>query len=268
MTGSRTDEPPSPPGSPPSPGSSSPQGQRPRRRRNPWRAALVGLAGFGIVAAVAWALLGDQVFVVRSVTVTGTHLVTPAQVVAAADVPLGTPLLRVNDGAVARRVERIRQVASAAVTEDWPDRLAIKVTERVPVLAVRMTGGGYDLVDAHGVTVRRARARPAGMVLLRTTATGSALRGDPEVAAVAAVLKSLRPAVARQVAAASAAQVLAGTGASVAKTEQVTLALRDGKTVVWGSPGGAARKNRELAVLLGTAAHSIDVSAPGTVVTG
>ena len=47
------------------------------------------------------------VLVVRSVTVTGTHLLAPAQVIAAADVPLGTPLLRVDAGAVTRRVEAI-----------------------------------------------------------------------------------------------------------------------------------------------------------------
>ena len=73
------------------------------------------------MAGVGWALLGNRVFVVRSVTVTGTHLVSAAQVIAAADVPLGTPLLRVDAGAVTRRVEAIPQVASATVTEDWPD---------------------------------------------------------------------------------------------------------------------------------------------------
>ena len=48
---------------------------------------------------------------------------------------------------------------------------------------------------------------------------------------------------------------------------QVLLGLRDGKTVLWGGTDDAAQKNRELAVLLGGAAHYIDVSAPGTGVT-
>jgi len=59
-----------------------------------------------------WALLGNRVFVVRSVTVTGTHLLVPAQVTAAADVSLGTPLLSVDTGAVTRRVEAIGDVAT------------------------------------------------------------------------------------------------------------------------------------------------------------
>lgn len=235
------------------------------RRRTPWRAAFFALATFGIIAAVTWALLGDRLLVVRSITVTGTHLVTPGQVVAAAGVPLGTPLVRVDSGTVARRVEGIRQVATASVTRQWPDRLVIKVTERVPVLAVRMAGGGYDLVDPDGVIVRWAKTRPAGLPLLHTTVTGRALRGDPGVLAVAKVIRELDPWLARRVASANAVRVLAGAGISGVAAEQVTLDLRDGKTVLWGDPGNAVRKNREIAILLGKAPHSIDVRAPGMV---
>lgn len=235
-------------------------GPGPRRRRKRWRAAFFALAGVAIVAGAAWALLGDRMLVVRSVTVTGTHLLTPAEVVAAAGVPLGTPLVSVNAGAVTRRVESLREVASATVTKDWPDHLAIAVTERVPVMAVRMAGGGYDLVDKTGVIVRTAPAKPAALPLLSTALSGGALRGAPSVTAVAQVLAELQPWLAGQVTQVSAAPVPAGP-------EQVTLSLRDGKTIQWGSPGGAAQKNRELAILRGSRASVIDVSAPGTVVT-
>jgi len=240
---------------------------RARRRRTPWRAAFFVLAAFGIIAAVAWALLGNRLFIVRSVTVTGTHLVTQGQVIAAADVPLGTPLLRVDAVAVASRVEAIRQVASATVTEDWPDHVVIAVTERVPSLAVRMTGGGYDLLDHTGTIVRFASKRPAGLPLLATTLTGSALRGDPGVAAAAEVLAELDTTLARSVAEVSVAQVLTGDGNSVVTAQRVTLSLRDGKTVVWGDPSNAAQKNRELTILLRDSVRFVDVSAPGTVVT-
>ena len=107
-----------------------------------------------------WALLGSRLLVVRSISVTGTHLVTRAQVLAAADVSLGTPLMRVNTAQVVRRVEAIRQVASASVTKDWPDHLAITIRERVPVVAVRMAGGGYDLVDRSGSSCAGRRRGP------------------------------------------------------------------------------------------------------------
>ena len=231
-----------------------------RRPRSRWRAAFFVLAGLAIVAGTCWALFGNRMLVVRSVTVTGTHLLSPAQVTAAADVPLGTPLLRVDVGAVTRSVETIPQVASASVTRDWPDRLVIAVTERVPVMGVRMAGGGYDLVDQTGVIVRWTPALPGELPLLKTALPGAALRGSTEVTTAADVLAELSPWLAGQVTAVQAAPVAEGT-------EQVTLDLRDGKTVQWGSPGDAAQKNRELAILLPGSAHLVDVSTPGAVVT-
>jgi cell division protein FtsQ len=234
--------------------------ERARRPRTRWRAAFFALAGVVIAGGVGWALLGDRVFVVRSVTVTGTHLLAPLQVIAAADVPPGTPLLSVDAGTVTRRVEAIPNVASVTVTEDWPDHLVIAVTERVPAMAVRMAGGGYDLVDPSGVIVRSTKTRPAALPVLVTSLLGSALRGNPEVAAAAGVLAELQPWLARQVAEVSAATVTAGP-------KQVTLSLRDGKAVQWGSTDNAAQKNRELSILLSGQVRDVDVSAPDTVVT-
>jgi cell division protein FtsQ len=231
--------------------------------RTPWRTAFIALAGFGIVAGVAWALLGSRLLVVRSVTVTGTHLVTSAQVLAAADVPLGTPLTRLNTAQVAERVETIRQVASATVTKDWPDRLVITVRERVPVVAVRMAGGGYDLVDRTGVIVRWAAERPAALPIFLTSLPGSALRGDPGIAQTSAVLAELPPWLAGSV----AEVAVTGTAASAAAEDLVTLYLRDHKTVVWGGTDRAAEKGRELAILMHDPVSYLDVSAPGSVVT-
>jgi len=223
-------------------------------KKSPWRTAFFALAGVGIIAGVAWGLLGSRLLVVRSVAVTGTNLVPKAEVAGAADVPLGTPLAQVDPAAVARRVESIRQVASATVSKSWPDGLTITVRERVPAVAVRMAGGGYDLVDADGVIVRWAEARPAGLPLLATSVPGGELRGDPEVTAAAAVLGELPGWLSESV-------------ASVTASGPVTLRLRDGKTVVWGGTDSAAVKARELAILMRDRARYLDVSAPGTVVT-
>jgi cell division protein FtsQ len=241
-----------PPGAPP-------RGRSRRRARTRWRAAFFALAGVAIVAGAAWALLGNKLFVVRSVTVTGTHRLAPARVLSAADVKLGTPLLNVDAGVVTRRVEALSQVASATVTEDWPDHLVIAVTERVPVMAVRMATGDYDLVDPTGVILGYSKPKPALPVLV-TSLPGGALRGAPEVTTAATVLGELQPWLSKQVAKVTTAVVPAGP-------RQVTLDLRDGKTVLWGAAGDAAQKNRELAVLLNGQVHYVDVSAPGTVVT-
>ena len=246
---------------PPSP----PAGPVRRRRRPPWRAAFFALAGVAIVLGAGWALLGNRVFVVRSITVTGARLVSPAQVLASADVPLGTPLMRVDPGAVTRRVEAIRQVASATVSEDWPDHLTIAVTERVPVLAVRMASDRYDLIDPSGVIVVYAKTKPRALPLLATTLSGGALSGDPGVAAAAAVLRELTPALARAVTTVAVAPLSqAGSGAA---GEQVTLTMDGGRTVLWGNPGNGAAKDREIRILLRGTVNYLDVSAPGVAVT-
>ena len=158
-------------------------------------------------------------------------------------------------------------MASATVTVDWPDHVAIAVTERVPVMAVRMAAGGYDLVDPSGVVVRIATAKPAGLPLFSTSLTGRALRADPGVAAVSAVLAELAPSLAPAVSSVSVAQVPTGSGGSFGQSQQVTLSIKGGRTVVWGDPGNAAAKNRELEILLRNGARYVNVSAPGTEVT-
>lgn len=223
-------------------------------RKSPWRTAFFALAGVGIIAGVAWGLLGSRLLVVRSVSVSGTHLVPKSEVTGIADVPAGTPLARVDTAAVARRIESIRQVASATVSKSWPDGLTITVRERVPAVAVRMPGGGYDLVDPDGVIVRWTRGKPAALPLLRTSVPGGELRGNPGVAAASAVLGELPRWLSRSV-------------ASVTASGPVTLRLRDGKTVVWGDAGGAGAKARELAILMRDPARYFDVSAPGTAIT-
>lgn len=226
----------------------------PAKPANRWKAAFFVLLVVGVVAGVAWALAGSKLLVVRSVTVTGTHLVTKAEVSGAADVPLGTPLSEVDPGAVARRVEAIRQVASATVSKSWPDSLAITVAERVPVAAVPMAGGGYDLVDKAGVIVRWSRARPAALPRLWAAVSGGRLAGNPGVTTATAVLGEIP-------------RWLAPSVASVSASAPVTLSLRDGKTIVWGGTDRAAVKARELAILMRNPARYFDVSAPGTAIT-
>jgi cell division protein FtsQ len=223
------------------------------RGPSPWRTAFFALAAAGLIGIVAWVLLGSRLLVVRSVGVTGTHLVPNSQVLAAADVPEGLPLMRVNTGAVARRVERIPQVLSASVSRAWPDRLVITVVERKPALAIP-AGSGYDVVDQTGVILQQLASRPAG--LPRFVPVG-ALPGNPGLRAAASVVRSLPSSVARRV-----RSVTAPTA------DAVTLHLAHGVTVDWGSTGLTAQKERVLTILMRTHAHYYDVSAPGTAVTG
>jgi cell division protein FtsQ len=226
---------------------------RSRRGPSPWRTAFFVLAAAGLAGILAWVLLGSRLLVVRSVGVTGTNLLPASQVLAAADVPTGEPLMRVNTGGVASRVERIPQVQSATVSRAWPDRLVITVMERKPALAIPASSG-YDLVDPTGVILRNVSQRPAGIP--RFVPVG-AVPGNPGLHAAASVMRSLPPNVAHRV-----KSVTAPTA------DSVTLYLTGGVTVDWGSTGLTAQKERVLTILLRTHAHYYDVSAPGTAVTG
>jgi cell division protein FtsQ len=241
---------------------SPPQAPAQQRRRTPWRAVFFGLAGVGIVGALAWALLGSRFLVVRSIAVTGTHRVSVSAVIAAAEVPTGTPLLRVDTGAVERRVEAIRDVASATVSKSWPDGLVIAVRERTPVFAVHMSHG-YDLMDPAGVIVTWAATKPAGMPEYLPSpvrgegVAGGALRGNDDLAAAASVLSSLPGWLSSSV-----------TEVSAPEPGQVTVRLTDNVTIVWGSDDRNQQKSQELRILMKQApAKYYDVSAEGTVVT-
>ena len=227
-----------------------------RRRRARWVALLLLLAAVGVAGGVTWALYDSSLFAVRSVTVTGTRLVPESEVLAVAGVRPGTPLIRVSTARVAARVLTITQVQGVQVTKTWPDRVVIAVRERTSALAVALSGGGFDLIDADGVIVQSAATRPAGLPLFTTTAAASSLRGDPDVAAAAAVLGEL-PASLRS----SVASVIAPS------PDQVTLSLGTGVTILWGGADDAAAKARELAILMQTHARSYDVSSPATAVT-
>jgi len=242
------------------PGAARPGRPAPARGRSPWRAAFFGLAVAGLLAGIAWALLGSKLLVVRSVVVTGAHLVPVGQVRAVAAIAAGMPMIRVDTGAAARRVEAITQVQSALVSKSWPNQIVITVRERTPVLAVTVpatvSGGGFDLIDGDGVVVRSVRVRPAGMPVYWTPAAPGALRGDPSVAAAVTVLHEVPAQIARSV-----------TAVTASSPQSVTLGLSDGVTIVWGSTARAAAKAAELSALMRTHARYYDISAPGTAVT-
>jgi cell division septal protein FtsQ len=225
------------------------------RRSRRYRAAFFALAMTGVVAAVVWALLGSRLLVVRSVAVTGTNLVPVSAVLQAAGVTPGTPMVRVNTAQVATRVEAIRQVQSVQVVKSWPDRIVIEVRERDSAVAVPAAGGGFDLVDAYGVVVRWAASRPARFPLFQTSQPATSLRGNQSVALAAAVLGELP------------APMRSSVKSVSVPYDQVTLAMADGQTVVWGGADRSAAKVQVLAILMRTHARYYNISAPGVAMT-
>jgi cell division protein FtsQ len=219
--------------------------------------AFFALLAAGVIVVAGWVVFESPLLAVRSVTVSGTRLVARSEVLAVAGVEPGTPLIRVDTAQAAARIAMIRQVRGARVTRSWPDRVVIVVRERIPVLDLTAPGGGHDLVDGDGVVVRWSARRAPGLPLYSTTVLVAALRGNPDLAAAAAVLAELPSSLRHSVVSVTAPD-----------PDQVTLGLAGpgGRvTVVWGGPGRAAAKAGELAVLMRSRMSYYDVSAPGSV---
>lgn len=236
-------------------GAASPAGRR--RRPDPWKTSFFVLAVVALVGGVAWALLGSSFFVVRSVQVTGAGTISRQRLIAAAGVKIGAPLIRVDTAEIARRVERITQVQSARVRRSWPDSIVISVVPRTPTFVVR-DGRGYDVMDSYGVILGPAAGPLARLVLLKTPAGPvAALRHDAGVLAAGAVVRRLPAWLRHRVAV-----------VRIRPGPRVVLVLRPRVTVIWGDAARAAAKAEEVAILLRTKATYVDVSDPGSAITG
>lgn len=223
-------------------------GVRRRRARARLRRRLtvagVVLGVLALFGGGAWLMGYSTVFSADEVTTSGLVVLTHDEVVAAAAVPLGGPLARVDTAAAADNVATLPAVASVRVSQRFPHTVAIEVTERKPVL-VLVAGRTVTWLDETGFAFHTGTERPEGVLL----AKGS---GDQELLAeYAAVVRALPDEVRAQTSA-----IAGGT------RDSIRLELSDGRTVVWGSSEDSQLKAEVLMPLLGVKARVYDVSAP------
>lgn len=219
-----------------------------RRRqalRKRLRRAFVAALVLVVVAGGVWVVGFSAALAVTAVSVTGTSVLTAEQVTAAAQVPMGTPLVRLDVAAIEKRVALLKPVASVQVTRSLPHKVTIAVTERRAVYAVS-AGSGFDLVDATGVPYTSVMDVPAGLLVANITGDSERLRRD--VATVAIAL----PKVLRDRA------VLV----NAASPDSIVIELRGGAEVVWGSAENSEEKAGVIAALLTISASVYDVSSP------
>lgn len=209
--------------------------------------ALIWIVVLGVVSvALGLVLYFTPVMSARSVVVVGTGAVSREEVVEAAHVQLGTPLLQIDTDAVADRVAGIRRVASARVQREYPSTLRVTIVERVPVV-VKDFPDGPHLFDRDGVDFATAPP-PPGLPYIDVDHPGPT---DPPTEAALEVMTALRPEVVSQVSRVAAPSV-----------SSITLTLADGRTVVWGATDRTAEKAEKLAALLTQPGRVYDVSSP------
>lgn len=204
---------------------------------------------FGAVALAVgiWLLYFSSVVTVEEVEVTGLTNARASTVQDLGQVPLGTPLARVDLDAIRTRVETLPLVEAAEVSRAWPHGVHIAITERTPV-AVINRGEGLQALDATGTLFRNFPRRPANLPLVRTNPGTKA----EALAEAASVVTSLPADIALLV-----------DFIEVTSVDRIKLQLKNGRTINWGSADDSAQKAEVLGVLLKQDAKKIDVSVPG-----
>jgi cell division protein FtsQ len=208
-----------------------------------WVAVLVVLS----VLAVAYLVMFTPLLGVRSVEVTGVREIPEEDVLAAADIQHGTPMVRLDADEAAARVAKLPRVFEVRVERSWPSTVDIIVTERSPV-AVLKNGNVLHLIDATGLDYAVTRTPPAG---LPTLAQSNVNPGNPATIAVVTVLGAIPPQLKTQVVAVSADT-----------PGDVRMTLSDGRVVEWGDARDNDRKAAVLGALLTRPGKTYDVATP------
>lgn len=224
---------------------------RRRARRRLW----IGLGAVAALVAFVAAGLFTPIMSVREIAVEGVERLPAATVERALDDLRGRPLALVTEAEVGQRLGGLVEVQSYSVRSEPPSRLVVEIVERRPVGALKLADR-YEVYDAAGVLLELAQAPPAEVPLLELGGEGV---GSGPFAAASSVMLALPAGLRAEVGTIQAASL-----------DNVTLVLRDGDTVKWGSAEASARKAEVLATLRqvgGEAVRSYDVSSPDSPVT-
>ncbi|MFF0514351.1 cell division protein FtsQ [Streptomyces sp. NPDC004250] len=226
------------------------------------RTIIITAVSLALVAGgTVWVLYGSNWTRVDGVSVSGTRVLTPAQVREAADVPVGDPLVSIDTEAVEARLRRkLPRIDEVDVERSWPHGIGLKVTERTPVLIVQK-GKNFVEVDDEGVRFATVSRAPKGVPALelepdRSGSAGASLRrfdDDRLVREAVRVAGRLPDAVARD------ARLV-----KVRSYDDISLELSGERTVAWGSGERGADKARALTALMKATprARHFDVSVP------
>ncbi|MGF0172222.1 cell division protein FtsQ/DivIB [Streptomyces sp. Marseille-Q5077] len=212
-------------------------------------------------AGSVWLLYGSTWLRVERVSVSGARVLTPAQVLEAADVPVGAPLISVDTDAIETRLRRkLPRIDVVDVVRSWPHGIGVKVAERTPVLIVQKDGKFVE-VDKEGVRFATVSVEPKGVPALELTVSqsSSAAASLRRFGEARLMREAVRVADALPDAVARGTQVV-----KVRSYDDISLVLSGGTTVAWGSGEKGAAKARTLTALMKASpdARYFDVSVP------
>ncbi|MFD4406427.1 cell division protein FtsQ/DivIB [Nocardia sp. NPDC058499] len=197
-------------------------------------------------AALAWF---SPMLSVREVRIEGAGAIPEDRIRELLQIPDQGSILRIDTAAMAQRVASIPKVRSARVQRVLPSTVRVRIEPRTPVLYYD-TAEGAHLLDADGIEYAIEPA-PIGVPKLETEKPGSA---DALTRAAIAVVRVLPPELTVQLDSVRAETV-----------SDISLTLRDGRTVLWGSSEDGERKSAVVLPLLTRPGTVFDVSSPSLV---
>lgn len=220
-----------------------------RRRRQMWA---LGISAVLLLVVGSFGVAYSPLFAVEKITLVGAS--DTAAIEEALASQRGIPLPLVDEQAIEDALRTFPRIESFAVEARPPHELLIRLVERTPVGVVAQNAG-YALVDAAGVVLGTSAEAPAGYPIIDVEGGTSSAAFTAAGAVIRAVPEALRATV---------------TTVTAATPDSVTLALSEGKTIVWGSAEQSAYKALVLERMMQARpdATSIDVSSPDAVVVG
>jgi len=122
---------------------------------------LLTLLGVMALFLAGWGVTRSPLLDVDSIRLTGATRTSPEQILAASGVHRGLPLIDIDAGNAARRIESLPWVARATVRRRWPGTVDIALQERQPVASAPGPASTWVLVDAAGRVLAPVPAPPA-----------------------------------------------------------------------------------------------------------
>lgn len=220
------------------------------------------LAGRIMAAVVAillftgatWTTTRSALLDVDHIEVTGGTVVTAAEAATGAGLHTGQPMISVDAARAERRLRDLPWVDTAVVERAFPNKVRVRLTERVAAAIAARPAGGWVLLDRTGRVLAERPERPADL---------PEIIGAGDTPAPAVTLDNARPVL----------DVVAALPEAVRK--QVTSATLDGEAVTLhtgvreiriGPPTSLAAKVAALSVLLervgGRSVAVLDVRVP------
>ncbi len=218
---------------------------------------VVGLTALTAAVAFGFWAVDSPLFDVDEIEVTGIEHLAERDVLAAAAIEPGTPLLDVDLAGAAERVARLPWVASVAVEREVGGTVTVVVVERIPDAVLPAAGGGHVLVDTRGRQLERLDARPETDMPVAGIALDGVL-GTPVDADAQRVLRVLDGMT--EPVAAAVSQIIVDEGG-------LFLALNEGGRVRLGDQTGLEQKMVSLETMLVRVdlrcLHEIDLRVAG-----